>query len=610
MGDNVARCFMCKYDFQKASRDGEDVAKKEATEYVKKVDQEASNRVAERKAEEEKFVNDAKERNRIELASLQQKLEEEKLRLESEYVELRKKALEERGKLEKDLASVRKSIEDEKAQIGVVQKQRDDMIVSAQADAKIEAEKILQDAEAQTKSLAIQVQKEYAEAMKQKQLMLDEAARAEQAAKGSLQKAEDANRQYEEILKQTEEVRLVASHAQEEAVQIIAKAKEDAIEEKKSTLLAQDAKIKEAEEARNKVLQEVSEIQSQIDATRASAESELNLYITEAKKVIASADEAANQKQLLENETKTLLAQLEKDKESAVAALEAAKAASQIGLTDLHAQLETAQSDKNKLDAELEALRNACVEEKANFEKEKEAIIEELEMTRRNAQGEIDQIVEEVSKTRESAQNEANALKKELEDAQATIKSAASINKQAVIDGEKIILEAEKKAVSLKEAALNEGERGQMQKQIDELTKLAEERMAAQEAAEKLAAEMSEKALEALASIKVLQAQIDEIKSTSHVGSVSPISVPMEYEVELVSHLASGEVDYKKIQDILKKRGPEGWKLHSLVNDEGGRLQASIGGGNEKFSLSSDSGVKEDRVILIFERVVPEKVEK
>ena len=323
MGDNVARCFMCKYDFQKASRDGEDVAKKEATEYVKKVDQEASNRVAERKAEEEKFVNDAKERNRIELASLQQKLEEEKLRLESEYVELRKKALEERGKLEKDLASVRKSIEDEKAQIGVVQKQRDDMIVSAQADAKIEAEKILQDAEAQTKSFAIQVQKEYAEAMKQKQLMLDEAARAEQAAKGSLQKAEDANRQYEEILKQTEEVRLVASHAQEEAVQIIAKAKEDAIEEKKSTLLAQDAKIKEAEEARNKVLQEVSEIQSQIDATRASAESELNLYITEAKKVIASADEAANQKQLLENETKTLLAQLEKDKESAVAALEA-----------------------------------------------------------------------------------------------------------------------------------------------------------------------------------------------------------------------------------------------------------------------------------------------
>ena len=107
MGDNVARCFMCKYDFQKASRDGEDVAKKEATEYVKKVDQEASNRVAERKAEEEKIVNDAKERNRIELASLQQKLEEEKLRLESENVELRA----ERDALPKSLPIVSEPIE-------------------------------------------------------------------------------------------------------------------------------------------------------------------------------------------------------------------------------------------------------------------------------------------------------------------------------------------------------------------------------------------------------------------------------------------------------------------------------------------------------------------
>ena len=31
MGDNVARCFMCKYDFQKAAREGEDAAREEAS---------------------------------------------------------------------------------------------------------------------------------------------------------------------------------------------------------------------------------------------------------------------------------------------------------------------------------------------------------------------------------------------------------------------------------------------------------------------------------------------------------------------------------------------------------------------------------------------------
>ena len=30
MGDNVARCFMCKYDFQKAAREGEDAAREGA----------------------------------------------------------------------------------------------------------------------------------------------------------------------------------------------------------------------------------------------------------------------------------------------------------------------------------------------------------------------------------------------------------------------------------------------------------------------------------------------------------------------------------------------------------------------------------------------------
>ena len=48
MGDNVARCFMCKYDFQKAATEGEDIARKEAVTNVRHTEQEALGRVAEK----------------------------------------------------------------------------------------------------------------------------------------------------------------------------------------------------------------------------------------------------------------------------------------------------------------------------------------------------------------------------------------------------------------------------------------------------------------------------------------------------------------------------------------------------------------------------------
>ena len=35
MGDNVARCSMCKYDFQKAAREGEDAARQEFGEILR-----------------------------------------------------------------------------------------------------------------------------------------------------------------------------------------------------------------------------------------------------------------------------------------------------------------------------------------------------------------------------------------------------------------------------------------------------------------------------------------------------------------------------------------------------------------------------------------------
>ena len=65
MGDNVARCFMCKYDFQKAAREGEDAARQEASENIKRSEQEASARVEQKRSQEEKVIAEMKERGNL-----------------------------------------------------------------------------------------------------------------------------------------------------------------------------------------------------------------------------------------------------------------------------------------------------------------------------------------------------------------------------------------------------------------------------------------------------------------------------------------------------------------------------------------------------------------
>ena len=114
MGDNVARCFMCKYDFQKAAREGEDAARQEANENIKRNEQEAATRVEQKRSDEEKVIVEMKARNQREIETLNQQLESEKLRIESKYVEIRKRALDERKQLEKELEELRESVEIEK----------------------------------------------------------------------------------------------------------------------------------------------------------------------------------------------------------------------------------------------------------------------------------------------------------------------------------------------------------------------------------------------------------------------------------------------------------------------------------------------------------------
>jgi len=105
--------------------------------------------------------------------------------------------------------------------------------------------------------------------------------------------------------------------------------------------------------------------------------------------------------------------------------------------------------------------------------------------------------------------------------------------------------------------------------------------------------------------VEELMDEIRRIHENQQLTGFVPVSVPMDYEVEIIVHKRSGEVDTDRIADVLARRGTDGWKLHSVISDELGRMQAPVG--VDKVSLSVDISIKEDRVILIFERVSPLK---
>lgn len=99
--------------------------------------------------------------------------------------------------------------------------------------------------------------------------------------------------------------------------------------------------------------------------------------------------------------------------------------------------------------------------------------------------------------------------------------------------------------------------------------------------------------------IKKLEQEVTEAKSIPVAMSEQG---PKEYTVEVVTHKISGEVDSDQMASVLTKMSAEGWKLNTVINDEGGKLQSSLGG-DENSSLSMGAfAAKEDRVIMIFER--------
>ena len=157
------------------------------------------------------------------------------------------------------------------------------------------------------------------------------------------------------------------------------------------------------------------------------------------------------------------------------------------------------------------------------------------------------------------------------------------------------MLNAEKQAVFLKEAALSESEKGSMMKQIDEKEEKIKELEKQIKEKEMEKAELEKKLAALDESVAALEKRVREGISGAGDG-------PKEYSVEVVGHNRMSEVDVKALNELLKKKSSEGWKLVSAIDDDGGKIISSLGGA-ETASLSGGSfNTKEDRLVLIFER--------
>ena len=117
MGDNVARCSMCKYDFQKASGGDASAEMAAAQKVMDKREEENLARTEARRSEEEKRLAEIREKINREMETLTAQFESEKLRLDAEYAALKKQAIDEKLALEKELQQARDEVQVERNKI-------------------------------------------------------------------------------------------------------------------------------------------------------------------------------------------------------------------------------------------------------------------------------------------------------------------------------------------------------------------------------------------------------------------------------------------------------------------------------------------------------------
>ena len=93
MGDNVARCSMCKYDFQKASQGNNDEAAAEAKKILDQKQAENIARAEAKRSEEEKRILEALDKLKRDYANMQEQFEAERAKLDKEFTTFQKKKL-------------------------------------------------------------------------------------------------------------------------------------------------------------------------------------------------------------------------------------------------------------------------------------------------------------------------------------------------------------------------------------------------------------------------------------------------------------------------------------------------------------------------------------
>ena len=186
MGDNVARCSMCKYDFQKASQGNNDEAAAEAKKILDQKQAENIARAEAKRSEEEKRILEALDKLKRDYANTQEQFETERAKLDKEFTTFQKKKLAEQEALEKSVDTIRDEVIEARDKRDSLRKEANEMMAEAKKKsqkehdemieaARIEQQKIYEETQKQTEQLAAQVEKEYAAALAQRDEVIAQA---------------------------------------------------------------------------------------------------------------------------------------------------------------------------------------------------------------------------------------------------------------------------------------------------------------------------------------------------------------------------------------------------------------------------------------------------
>ena len=571
MGDNIARCSMCKYDFQKASGGDASAAVAEAQKVLNQKEEESLARTEAKRSEEEKHLAEIREKINREIQTLTAQFESEKLKLDSEYAAMQKQAIDEKLRLENELAETRNQVEVERnkireasaegekikqSKIDEGQAKYDEMIKAAE----IEQQRMIEQTQQEIETAAAKIDAEYAEVLNKRNQLVEE--------------VEDA----QNYLNNVEALKKELEAAQAEQDNILAQKKQE-IANTESDLAKIQADFLAEKERLEKEGREIAEKQAgEALAKKEQAEAELAVLTSEKEAVIAEANAQKEQAEAELAEIRTQAQQIISEAEEAAGQRDSIIAEINERQSAIDGELASKSAELQKIIDEKASLDATIADEKA----QREAAIAEYET-------QLNDLNDSVT----AWNTKIDEIKGEYEQAQAVIADSKTITVQAQAEAEEIILHAEKHAVFLKEVALGESEKGKLLNEIAEKENIIKDM-------EKQRDELSSK-------IEALEASIEALQKKAAAGGFGGgDNGPKEYCVEVVNHNDSSEVDAKGINAVLQSKSKEGWKLVQLINDDGGKLQSSLGdNGGSSGSLAIGafaSSSKEDRVVLIFER--------